>query len=190
MRRVRAVDHEVSRAGIRRRIHLIDGIVLGGKRIATEYVRLATRYFEAQGVRAEVEFSWGACEVKVPQLSESIAEATLLQWKKRPGEAVEQDEILVEIETDKVVLEVPAPADGVLAEIVKGDGSTVTSDEVIARINDEAAASAPAPTPAPEVPSAVAASPAGPPKSDAAMPAAAKLMADHGIAPGSVAGPV
>ena len=64
-------------------------------------------------------------EVKVPQLSESVAEATLLQWKKKPGEAVSQDEILIEIETDKVVLEVPAPTAGVLAAIVKDDGSTV-----------------------------------------------------------------
>ena len=64
-------------------------------------------------------------DVKVPQLSESVAEATLLQWKKKPGEAVALDEILIEIETDKVVLEVPAPSAGVLAEIVQGDGSTV-----------------------------------------------------------------
>ena len=64
-------------------------------------------------------------EVKVPQLSESVAEATLLQWKKKPGEAVAADEILIEIETDKVVMEVPAPSAGVLAEIVVGDGGTV-----------------------------------------------------------------
>lgn len=84
-------------------------------------------------------------DVLVPQLSESIAEATLLTWKKQPGAAVEADEILIEIETDKVVLEVPAPKAGVLAEIVKGDGSTVTSDEVIARIDTAAkAAAAPA----------------------------------------------
>ena len=69
-------------------------------------------------------------EVKVPQLSESVAEATLLQWKKKPGEAVAMDEILIEIETDKVVLEVPAPADGVLAELVKDDGDSVISERV------------------------------------------------------------
>ena len=63
-------------------------------------------------------------EVKCPQLSESVAEATLLQWKKRPGERVEMDEILVEIETDKVVLEVPAPAAGVIAQLVKNDGES------------------------------------------------------------------
>ena len=73
-------------------------------------------------------------EVKVPQLSESVSEATLLQWKKKPGEAVEADEILVEIETDKVVLEVPAPADGVLKEIRKETGATVTSQEILAVI--------------------------------------------------------
>ena len=80
-------------------------------------------------------------EVKVPQLSESVAEATLLQWKKKPGQAVEMDEILVEIETDKVVLEVPAPAAGVLAQIIKNDGDTCISEEVIAKIDTEGAGS-------------------------------------------------
>ena len=133
-------------------------------------------------------------EVKVPQLSESVAEATLLQWKKKPGEAVAIDEILIEIETDKVVLEVPAPSAGVLAEIVKGDGSSCTSDEVIARIDTEAAAkpgaAAAAPAPAAAAPAAAAAAPAaaGGSKSDVAMPAAAKLMADNQLAAGSVAG--
>ena len=74
-------------------------------------------------------------EVKCPQLSESVAEATLLQWKKRPGERVEMDEILVEIETDKVVLEVPAPAAGVMAQLVKNDGETCIAEEVIAKID-------------------------------------------------------
>src|SRR5690625_7616698 len=77
-------------------------------------------------------------EVLVPELSESVAEATLLEWKKQPGEAVEADEILIEVETDKVVLEVPAPASGVLSEIIKGDGSTVLAGEVLARIDTEA----------------------------------------------------
>ncbi len=72
-------------------------------------------------------------EVKVPQLSESVAEATLLEWKKKPGDAVKADEILIEIETDKVVLEVPAPASGVLTEILRTDGSTVASGELIAQ---------------------------------------------------------
>jgi len=132
-------------------------------------------------------------EVKVPQLSESVAEATLLQWKKKPGDAVAMDEILIEIETDKVVLEVPAPAAGVLAEHVVGDGGTVTSDQVIAKIDTEAAAgaaaaSAPAAAAAAPVPAAAAAAPASTSKSDVAMPAAAKLMADNNLASGSVAG--
>ena len=76
-------------------------------------------------------------DVKVPQLSESIAEATLLQWKKKPGDMVAVDEILIEIETDKVVLEVPAPSAGVLAEIMQADCSTVTSGQVIAKIQTD-----------------------------------------------------
>ena len=129
-------------------------------------------------------------EVKVPQLSESVAEATLLQWKKKPGEAVTADEILIEIETDKVVLEVPAPASGVLAEHVVADGGTVVSDQLIARIDTDAKASA---APAPAAPSAAAPAAASAPaapgsKAGVAMPAAAKLMADHGMAPGSVPG--
>ncbi len=134
-------------------------------------------------------------EVKVPQLSESVAEATLLQWKKKPGEAVAIDEILIEIETDKVVMEVPAPAAGVLAELVVGDGGTVTADQLIAKIDTEGvagAAAAPAAAPA-----AAAAAPAAAPAAavasggamaGVAMPAAAKLMADHQLAAGSVAG--
>ncbi|MFY9512079.1 MAG: biotin/lipoyl-containing protein, partial [Rubrivivax sp.] len=88
-------------------------------------------------------------EVKVPQLSESVAEATLLQWKKKPGDAVAMDEILIEIETDKVVLEVPAPAGGVLAELVVADGGTVVAEQLIAKIDTEAKAGAAAPAPAP-----------------------------------------
>lgn len=137
-------------------------------------------------------------DVKVPQLSESVAEATLLQWKKKAGEAVAQDEILIEIETDKVVLEVPAPSAGVLSEIVVADGGTVAAEQVIAKIDTEAKASAsgpkatgeaPAMKPASATPSVVAtAMPAGGSKSDVAMPAAAKMMADNNLASGSVAG--
>ncbi|HET8748511.1 MAG TPA: 2-oxoglutarate dehydrogenase complex dihydrolipoyllysine-residue succinyltransferase [Ramlibacter sp.] len=135
-------------------------------------------------------------EVKVPQLSESVAEATLLQWKKKPGEAVALDEILIEIETDKVVLEVPAPSAGVLGEIVVADGGTVTSDQVIAKIDTEAKAGAAAPAAAKAAPAAAtataapapAAASAGGSKSDVAMPAAAKMMADNKLASGSVAG--
>jgi 2-oxoglutarate dehydrogenase E2 component (dihydrolipoamide succinyltransferase) len=129
-------------------------------------------------------------EVKVPQLSESVAEATLLQWKKKPGDAVEMDEILIEIETDKVVLEVPAPAGGVLAELVQADGATVAAEQVIARIDTEGKASAGAPAaaapaaaaPAP-VPAVAAAS-----KGDVAMPAAAKLLAENQMPVSAVQG--
>ena len=136
-------------------------------------------------------------EVKVPQLSESVAEATLLQWRKKPGEPVELDEILVEIETDKVVLEVPAPAAGVMAQLVKNDGESCTSDEVIARIDTEAQAAvspleikpvAVAAAAAPAAPAAASAQASGTTKSDVAMPSAAKLMADHQLGAGSVAG--
>ena len=126
-------------------------------------------------------------EVKVPQLSESVAEATLLQWKKKPGESVAMDEILIEIETDKVVLEVPAPAAGVLAELVVADGGSVVSDQVIARIDTEGKASAAAPAAAAAAPPAPAPATAAS-KASVAMPAAAKIMADQGLAPGSVPG--
>ncbi|WP_290871151.1 2-oxoglutarate dehydrogenase complex dihydrolipoyllysine-residue succinyltransferase [Aquabacterium sp.] len=134
-------------------------------------------------------------EVKVPQLSESVAEATLLTWKKKPGEAVAVDEILIEIETDKVVLEVPAPSAGVLKELVVADGGTVASDQVIALIDSEGQAGAAAPAPAAAAPAAapaaaVAAAPApvGGNKGDVAMPAAAKLLADNGLTTAQVAG--
>ena len=133
-------------------------------------------------------------EVKVPQLSESVAEATLLQWKKKPGEAVAQDEILIEIETDKVVLEVPAPAAGVMAEHVVGDGGTVVSEQVIAKIDTEgkagAAAAAPAAAPAAAAALAAAAAPAaaGGNKGDVAMPAAAKILAEANLSAAQVAG--
>ncbi len=132
-------------------------------------------------------------EVKVPQLSESVAEATLLTWKKKPGESVEIDEIIIEVETDKVVLEVPAPAGGILAQILCEDGATVAAEQVIARIDTEGLAeisplvvkavvsdaAAAATDPVPD---------AGAGKAPVAMPAAAKLIADHALAAGSVAG--
>ena len=129
-------------------------------------------------------------EVKVPQLSESVAEATLLSWKKKAGEAVAIDEVLIEVETDKVVLEVPAPSAGVLAEIVMPDGSTVTSGQVIARIDSAgvAGAVAPAAVSAPAAVPAPAAAAASASKSGVAMPAAAKLMADAGLSAGDVSG--
>lgn len=110
-------------------------------------------------------------EVKVPQLSESITEATMLTWKKKVGEAVAIDEILIEIETDKVVLEVPAPSAGVITEILQGDGATVAAEQVIAKIDSEAVAGAAAPAAAP----AAAATPAAAPV--AAAPAGADKSA-------------
>ena len=132
-------------------------------------------------------------EVKVPQLSESVAEATMLTWKKKAGEAVAVDEILIEIETDKVVLEVPAPAAGVLAEIVQGDGATVVAEQLIAKIDTEGTAgvAAPAAAPAAAAPAAavaVAAAATGSSKADVAMPAAAKLLADNNLSVSAVTG--
>ena len=131
-------------------------------------------------------------DVVVPQLSESVSEATLLTWKKKPGEAVTADEILIEVETDKVVLEVPAPASGVFTEIVRADGSMVVSGEVIARIDTagkaaavtappaNTAAAAPAPVAAPVAASAASAG--------VASPAAAKILAEKGLAASNVSG--
>jgi 2-oxoglutarate dehydrogenase E2 component (dihydrolipoamide succinyltransferase) len=124
-------------------------------------------------------------EVKVPQLSESVAEATMLQWKKKVGDSVAVDEILIEIETDKVVLEVPAPSAGVLAEILVADGGMVKAEQLIARIDTDGKVTAvPATPPVAAVPAATPAAS----KADILMPAAAKLMADNQVAAGSVAG--
>ena len=120
-------------------------------------------------------------EVKVPQLSESVAEATLLQWKKKPGEAVAQDEILIEIETDKVVLEVPAPSAGVLSEIIVADGGTVVAEQVIAKIDSEGKATVAA------APKATAPAPAAV-KGTIAAPSAAKLMAENNLNAAQVSG--
>jgi 2-oxoglutarate dehydrogenase E2 component (dihydrolipoamide succinyltransferase) len=138
----------------------------------------------------EPEIDMAIVEVKVPQLSESVAEATLLTWKKKAGEAVAVDEILIEIETDKVVLEVPAPAAGVLVELVQADGATVAAEQLIARIDTAAVAGAAAPAAAAPSPAAAPAAAAASASSKAgvAMPAAAKLMADNNLAAGSVAG--
>ncbi|PFH04463.1 2-oxoglutarate dehydrogenase E2 component [Collimonas sp. PA-H2] len=135
-------------------------------------------------------------EVKVPQLSESVAEATLLTWHKKIGDAVKRDENLIDIETDKVVLELPAPADGVIVQLIKGDGSTVVADEIIAVIDTDASAKvspmevaavpvpqaghAPTPVAAPELQSKSAAG--------IAMPAAAKMLAENNMSATQVAG--
>ncbi len=145
-------------------------------------------------------------EVKVPQLSESVAEATLLQWHKKVGDTIARDENLIDVETDKVVLELPAPAGGALVEILKGDGSTVASGEVIAVIDTDAtgartvaaaaaspaAASAPATgqamPPAGTPPGGAAAPTAPAPLKGVAMPSAAKLMSESNLGPGDVTG--
>ena len=119
-------------------------------------------------------------DVKVPMLSESVSEGTLLEWKKKVGEAVARDEILIDIETDKVVLEVPSPQAGVLVEIIAQNGETVAAEQVLARIDTAATATASAeapavaPAPAPEAAPAAA-------QTNAAMPAAAKLAAETGV---------
>ncbi|HEZ3476545.1 TPA: 2-oxoglutarate dehydrogenase complex dihydrolipoyllysine-residue succinyltransferase [Neisseria meningitidis] len=118
-------------------------------------------------------------DVKVPMLSESVSEGTLLEWKKKVGEAVARDEILIDIETDKVVLEVPSPQAGVLLEIVAQDGETVVADQVLARVDTAATAAAEAPAAAPAE-AAPAAAPAAT-QNNAAMPAAAKLAAETGV---------
>jgi 2-oxoglutarate dehydrogenase E2 component (dihydrolipoamide succinyltransferase) len=132
-------------------------------------------------------------EVKVPQLSESVAEATLLAWHKKEGEAVKRDENLIDIETDKVVLELPAPTDGVLAKVLKGDGSTVVAGEVIATIDTQAKAAAGAAAPAVR-PEPVAVAPTPSPAPEAArqdarlMPAARKLVEEHAVDPTRLTG--
>ena len=136
-------------------------------------------------------------DVKVPQLSESVAEATLVSWHKKEGEAVSRDENLIDIETDKVVLELPAPDGGVLVKLIKGNGDTVVSGEVIAQIDTAATASAPAPAAAAAPATAAAPAPAAAPAAAAAAPAAAagtaspaarKILDEKGIAATDVAG--
>src|SRR5471030_1070474 len=120
-------------------------------------------------------FRMAQIEVKVPQLSESVAEATMLTWHKKVGDSVARDENLIDIETDKVVLELPAPAAGVLVKIIKGDGTTVVAEEIIAVIDTDASAAAAAPA-------------ASANKGDVAMPAAAKILSEAGLTAGQVDG--
>ena len=135
-------------------------------------------------------------EVKVPQLSESVSEATLVAWRKKAGEPVKRDENLIDVETDKVVLELPAPADGVLAKIIKNDGESVTSGEVIATIDTTASAAAPAADKQAVVPAkagtqgapAAAAAVTTAKAQSPASPSAAKIAAEKGIDTASVSG--
>ena len=127
-------------------------------------------------------------EVKVPQLSESVAEATLVSWHKNVGDAVTRDENLIDIETDKVVLELPAPESGMLVEVLKGNGDSVASGELIARIDTEAQASAAAPA-AKAAPAAAAAAAAKAAPAPAGVgPAARKALAEKGIEAAAVQG--
>ena len=136
-------------------------------------------------------------DVKVPQLSESVAEATLVAWHRNAGEGVSRDENLIDIETDKVVLELPAPATGVLTEIIKQNGDTVVAGELIARIDTEATATvtsaAPATREEPVVNTAPATAPAPQPTTGASaagvvMPAARKILEEKGLTAIDVAG--
>jgi 2-oxoglutarate dehydrogenase E2 component (dihydrolipoamide succinyltransferase) len=123
-------------------------------------------------------------EVKVPQLPESVAEATLVSWHKKAGAAVARDENLVDVETDKVVLELPAPQAGVIVEILKGDGATVAGSEIVAIIDTDAKATATA-APAPAAAAAPAATAAA---AASALPAARKMLAEQGMSPADVEG--
>ena len=130
-------------------------------------------------------------DVKVPQLSESVAEATLVTWHKQAGEAVSRDENLIDIETDKVVLELPAPSAGVLVELIKKNGDTVVAGEVIARIDSEATATVDAAVPAAKdvaPPPVAAPTPKAAAASAVAMPAARKILEEKGVAAADVAG--
>ena len=135
-------------------------------------------------------------EVVVPQLSESVAEATLLVWHKKIGEAVGRDENLIDVETDKVVLELPAPAAGVIIQIIKGDGSTVVAGEVIGIIDTDAAVlvspievkAAPVSSVSAATTAAAPAAPAGATKGDVAMPAAAKILSENNLSTAQVSG--
>jgi len=126
-------------------------------------------------------------QVTVPELSESIAEATLIKWHKQPGQAIAVDEILIEIETDKVTLEVPAPSAGVLKELLQSDGATVVSGQAIATIDTEGAASVVAPAPAAVATAAPAAAAVGN-KGHIAMPAAARLLTENNLPVSAVKG--
>ncbi|PYB73606.1 MULTISPECIES: 2-oxoglutarate dehydrogenase complex dihydrolipoyllysine-residue succinyltransferase [Pseudomonas] len=129
-----------------------------------------------------------AIEIKAPTFPESVADGTVATWHKQPGDAVKRDELIVDIETDKVVLEVLATADGVLGAIVKGEGDTVLSDEVLGSIVEGgAAAAAPAAAPAAAAPAAAVAADAGE-DDPVAAPAARKLAEENGIDLATVAG--
>ncbi|OWJ91498.1 dihydrolipoamide succinyltransferase [Pseudomonas sp. A46] len=129
-----------------------------------------------------------AIEIKAPTFPESVADGTVATWHKKPGDAVKRDELIVDIETDKVVMEVLAEADGVLAEIVKNEGDTVLSGELLGKLNAGAAAAAPAAAAPAAAPAAQAAAPAAAADDAILSPAARKLAEENGIDPNSIAG--
>ncbi|HEP8296774.1 TPA: 2-oxoglutarate dehydrogenase complex dihydrolipoyllysine-residue succinyltransferase [Pseudomonas aeruginosa] len=132
-----------------------------------------------------------AIEIKAPTFPESVADGTVATWHKKPGEAVKRDELIVDIETDKVVIEVLAEADGVLAEIIKNEGDTVLGNELLGKLNEGGAAAPAAPAAAAPAaaPAAQAAAPAAAGGDDAILsPAARKLAEEAGIDPNSIAG--
>lgn len=130
-----------------------------------------------------------AIEIKAPTFPESVADGTVATWHKKPGEAVKRDELIVDIETDKVVIEVLAEADGVLAEIIKNEGDTVLSNELLGKLTEGgAAAAAPAAAPAAAAAPAQAAAPAAAGDDAILSPAARKLAEENGIDPNSIAG--
>jgi 2-oxoglutarate dehydrogenase E2 component (dihydrolipoamide succinyltransferase) len=130
-----------------------------------------------------------AIEIKAPTFPESVADGTVATWHKKPGEAVKRDELIVDIETDKVVIEVLAEADGVLAEIIKNEGDTVLSNELLGKLSEGgAAAAAPAAAPAAAAAPAQAAAPAAAGDDAILSPAARKLAEENGIDPNSIAG--
>ena len=131
-----------------------------------------------------------AIEIKAPQFPESVADGTVATWHKQPGDAVKRDELIVDIETDKVVMEVLAEADGVLSEIVKNEGDTVLSGELLGKLDAGATAAASSPAAAPAQAAAPAAAPAPAAGGEDAIlaPAARKLAEENGIDPNSVKG--
>ena len=135
---------------------------------------------------AKIEEKKMQIEVKVPTLSESVSEATLVAWHKKEGESVKRDENLIDIETDKVVMELPAPADGVIVKIIRGDGTTVASGEVIAMIDTEAKGVVAVPAAA--APAAIVTKASATSTGAPASPAAAKIAAENSVNTGDIAG--
>ena len=135
-----------------------------------------------------------ASEIRVPTLGESVTEATIAQWYKKPGEAVSMDEPLCELETDKVTIEVPAQSAGVLEEVLFEEGATVEVGALLGSIDAEGTPAAPAetpaaeaPTPEPSAPAEPVAPPAAETQSDALAPSVRRLVSEHGLSPADIA---